>query len=569
MLRTFSIACLCAAALAGAAAAQSAPTLLMPGVTYDREVAFTLHGPVVVNVIEGPKPAGLYSLQPVLAKGTVQGRDRLTAIQRRLSSSATVAGVNGDVFSSSGPSGLFLENRVARTGPLGGRSSLGIDSAGNLSVDRVPFIGDWRGTGPRRALAGLNELPGENGTSLFTPGWGPTTPPSRDALEVVLAPFPAATPNADLTGAVVQILRGGNHAIPPGGAVLLARGNSAVRLAAEAPAGASVTARVILPSPLSAAVAGIGGGPLLVRNRKPVFRANEAFTASWLVPRLARTAVGQRADGRILLVAVDGGRAGYSSGMTNFELAQELARRGAVTAMALDAGASTTMAFEGNLLNRPSGGERAIADALILSYYGVQAPPPSDDVLSPNGDGVGERETLAYKLVRPSKVAAVLVGPQGQKITLGAGERGPGLYKLTWTGLGDDGKVLPEGRWSWQVAAVDSLGRSSTVERPFSLNITLKAMTVVPAVLRKGSSVRIGVDLVRPAKLTMRVESSSGTVLRTLLNRSADTGHVSLSWDGRLSGGRRAHAGAYIVRATATNQFGSVDLTQSVRAARR
>src|SRR5215210_4856292 len=372
MLRTFSIACLCAAALAGAPAAEPArTTLLMPGVTFDREVEFTLHGPVVVNVIEGPKPTGLYSLQPVLARGSVQGRDRLTAIERRLSPGATVAGVNGDVFSSSGPSGLFLDNHVARTGPSGSRSSLGIDAVGNLSVDRVPFIGDWRGTGPRRALAGLNELPGENGASLFTPAWGPTTPASRDALEVVLAPFPAATPNADLTGKVAQILHGGNHAIPAGAAVLLARGNSAVRLAAEAPLGASLTARVILPSPLSTAVAGIGGGPLLVRNRKPIFRANEAFTSSWLVPRLARTAVGQRADGRILLVAVDGDRPGYSSGMTNFELAQELARRGAVTAMALDAGASTTMAFEGNLLNRPSGGERAIADALILSYYGV------------------------------------------------------------------------------------------------------------------------------------------------------------------------------------------------------
>src|SRR5215208_1160398 len=140
MLRTFSIACLCAAALAGAAAAQSAPTLLMPGVTYDREVAFTLHGPVVVNVIEGPKPTGLYALQPVLARGTVQGRDRLSAIQRRLSTSSTVAGVNGDLFTAGGPTGLFLQDRVVQTGPFGSRSSLGIDSAGNLSIDRVPFI---------------------------------------------------------------------------------------------------------------------------------------------------------------------------------------------------------------------------------------------------------------------------------------------------------------------------------------------------------------------------------------------------------------------------------------------
>ena len=34
---------------------------------------------------------------------------------------------------------------------------------------------------------------------------------------------------------------------------------------------------MILPSPFSTAVAGIGGGPLLVKNGKPVFRANESF----------------------------------------------------------------------------------------------------------------------------------------------------------------------------------------------------------------------------------------------------------------------------------------------------
>ena len=44
-------------------------------------------------------------------------------------------------------------------------------------------------------------------------------------------------------------------------------------------------------------------------------------------------------------------------------------------------------------------------------YYGVYAPTP-DPFISPNGDGVAERQkALSYKVVRPSNVTATLVGP--------------------------------------------------------------------------------------------------------------------------------------------------------------
>src|SRR4029453_14766963 len=89
---------------------------------------------------------------------------------------------------------------------------------------------------------------------------------------------------------------------------------------------------------------------------------------------------------------------------------QHLLPRGAVPARALDSGTSTTMAFDGKLINRPSdpAGERGVADGLFVFYYGVQAPAPATDVLSPNGDGVDESQELSYKVVRPSTVTASL-----------------------------------------------------------------------------------------------------------------------------------------------------------------
>ena len=72
---------------------------LWPGVTFDSAVQFTPHGPVALNVLIGPRPGGTTTLAPALSNETLTGTETLTAMQRRLASSATTAGVNGDFFS--------------------------------------------------------------------------------------------------------------------------------------------------------------------------------------------------------------------------------------------------------------------------------------------------------------------------------------------------------------------------------------------------------------------------------------------------------------------------------------
>ena len=365
MFRLLAIAALVAGTLASVAAAQPRP--LMPGVTYEREVEFTRHGPVVLHVITAPRPTGAYALEPALSNNAVVARERLTAIQRRFSSTGRLAGVNGDFFRGDGtPHGIFLQNGLLHRSALGSRSSLGIDPQGRLHVARVEFFGAWTAAGPRRPLQRVNQAPASGGISLFTPAWGPTTPPSADTVEATLVPFGGATLNTPLTGRVVDLVQGGGRAIPPNGAVLVARGATAGRLAAEARVGTDVTVRLQLNPDWAGMRHAIGGGPVLVRDGRPVFRAGESFSALHLSTREARTAVAQRADGRILLVTADGGRLGYSTGMTNFELAQTLARLGAVTGYALAGGGAATMAADGRLLNRPTGGEQPISNALLV-----------------------------------------------------------------------------------------------------------------------------------------------------------------------------------------------------------
>lgn len=524
---------------------------LAPGVVYSRQVEFTAHGPVVIHVISAPKPTGLYALKPVLSNNAILGRERVTSMQKRVSGEATVAGVNGDLFSwtDGHPTGALIRGGILDSGPVDFRSSVGIDTDGVLHVERVRLAGTWQGSGQRRIL-GINEIPRANRTTLYTRAWGARTPVENGGAQAIIQPFPATKPNTPLTGVVTQYVTGGNQPIPPDGAVLVARGAQAGFLSAEAPVGANVTVLLTLTPPWANVLEAVGGGPIVVREGKPVYRSLEGFTTDQLAYRHPRTGVGQTADGRILLVAVDGRQPGYSTGLTNFELALTMMRLGCVTASALDAGGSTTMAFDGKLLNRPSdpGGERPVAEALTIFYYGVYAPALPARVLSPNADGVDDTQTFAYKLVRPSTVTATLTGPGGVVVPLDSGSRAPGSYKFSWTGEGQ-----PEGPWTFRTVADDDLGRHSIADRQFGLNNTLGFVTASASHRR----VTAAFKLVQPARVALRIETPGGGIVKTLATRSFPAGDGTISWRGR--------PGSYVFSATATNEVGAVELTAPFR----
>jgi exopolysaccharide biosynthesis protein len=456
--RVLIVAVACTAVAAPAASAQIRGQTLVPGVVYSRQVEVTSHGPVALNVVSAPRPTGLYSIRAALSQGAVPGRARLTDMEKEVSATATVVGINADYFKSrwGTPASLVVRGGVLAA-DANGRSAAGFDADGALHVDRVSLSATWKGMDQYRTM-GFNEPPGKPNTTLYTPAWGAKTPAEPDATEVVLAPFPPALPNRILSAPVVQVVQGGGQPIPVDGAVLVARGADAKTLTAQAPVGGTVSVRLVLTPAWSDVVEAVGGGPGLVRDGRPVFRANEPFPARQLFTRTARSAIAQTSDGHILLAAVDGGRRGYSTGMTNFELALALARLGAVKACALGTGPATTLAFDGKLLNRPSGrGETAIADALLIEYGGVYVPQ------LPASVATGKTVTLAYKVVRPSTVTATLTGPDGTTVTIDSAAHAAGTYSSDWT-------AASPGRWTFTVTAVDNLHRSTSAERTFTVS---------------------------------------------------------------------------------------------------
>jgi hypothetical protein len=445
-----------------------------------------------------------------------------------------------------------MQGGVLMHTPLSTRSSAGVDSAGALHVDRVKFFGTWRGTGQRRPLNGINELPKPGQVMLFTPAYGARTPTLAGAAELVLQPFPAAAPNTDLTAPVVAVGAGnGNTPIPPDGAVLMASGASiAAALKTEAPVGTPVTTRLILQPAWTGVTSAIGGGPVLVRNGKPVFRSLEDFTNDQVSRRDPRAGVGQLADGRVILVAVDGDQPGYSVGMTSFELGQAMAQLGAVTANAVASGDDVSVAFDGQLLNHPSAGEQPVKEALLVQYFGVYAAPPPLALV--NGDPDKSVQPLAYKIVRPSKVTAQLIGPDNVPRVLESGvQHDPGSYSFTYSTFD------AEGTWHWNVTATDDLGRISTVDRPFRYDTTLHGVSAPKTAV---GSATIRFTLSRPTSVRLRIETSGGVTVRDLPAVQLQPGARSLVWDGRLPHGTRAYGGAYVAHLFATSEVGTSEL---------
>lgn len=121
------------------------------------------------------------------------------------------------------------------------------------------------------------------------------------------------------------------------------------------------------------AVQTLSFGPALIENGSiSVDADDEVGRATASNPR---TAIGIKSDGSYLFVVSDG-RTDESEGLSLLELAQFMKEQGAVTAYNLDGGGSSTMVFNGTIINTPTGGgigngsgsERKVSDIVYIGY---------------------------------------------------------------------------------------------------------------------------------------------------------------------------------------------------------
>ena len=111
---------------------------------------------------------------------------------------------------------------------------------------------------------------------------------------------------------------------------------------------------------------GVGFGPVLVSNGMPVQSSNSGLNP--------RTAIGQRSDGAMLLLVIDG-RQATSLGVTYKDLSEIFLSYGAVNACNLDGGSSSLMWYEGEYINNCASllGIRPIPTTFLVLKQGAKA----------------------------------------------------------------------------------------------------------------------------------------------------------------------------------------------------
>lgn len=92
-----------------------------------------------------------------------------------------------------------------------------------------------------------------------------------------------------------------------------------------------------------------------------------------------RTAMGQRADGALIFVVIDGRQPTYSIGANLYDVQQILLKHGAVIAANLDGGSSSVLVKDNEILNKPSSqyGERYLPTAFLVFEHPEQVEIPN------------------------------------------------------------------------------------------------------------------------------------------------------------------------------------------------
>ena len=111
------------------------------------------------------------------------------------------------------------------------------------------------------------------------------------------------------------------------------------------------------------AVEGITFGPPLIVDGKKMITEGDG---GWGVG--PRTAIGQKKDGTVLFLVVDGRQPGYSLGATLRDVQDILYEQGCYIAANLDGGSSSTLFYNGSVVNKPADllGERMIPTTFIV-----------------------------------------------------------------------------------------------------------------------------------------------------------------------------------------------------------
>ncbi|WP_075600345.1 phosphodiester glycosidase family protein [Leptolyngbya sp. 'hensonii'] len=268
----------------------------------------------------------------------------LTTAQRQ----QAIAAINGGFFNRNTQLPLGVIRRDGRwvSGPILNRGAIGWTQTGAIWIGRFSLQETLTtADGKQFPVLTLNSGYVQAGISRYTLEWGTTyTPIVNDEILIGIQ-------NQQVIG-YAQGGPAGQTAfpIPPDGYLLTLRSNKS---AVDAFPIGSLVKLESRPEPEDVLRFPqiLGAGPLLIQNRQIVLDPKlEKFSDAFSRESAVRSAIGRTVSGELLLVAVQSQP--YQAGPTLTEMARMMEQLGAVDALNLDGGSSTSLYLGGWLLNR-------------------------------------------------------------------------------------------------------------------------------------------------------------------------------------------------------------------------
>jgi hypothetical protein len=287
------------------------------------------------------------SVQPIVGQGEgLVGILPLTTIARN---HRAIAAINAGFFNRNNQSPLGAIRVQGRwiSSPILNRGAIAWDGAGRIKIDRL----SWQetlttSTREQFTVSFLNSAYLEPGIARYTPEWGTTytTLTDRETLITVENDRITAQYKANLAGQDTV-------PIPQNGYLLTLRKDD--RTAASLGKGTTVKiARSTIPPDFDRYPNIIGAGPFLLQNKQIVLNPDaEKFSQPFQQQTASRSAISTTVSDKLILVAVHNRVGGRGATLTEF--AQILQQIGAVNALNLDGGSSTSLYLGGNLIDRP------------------------------------------------------------------------------------------------------------------------------------------------------------------------------------------------------------------------
>jgi hypothetical protein len=275
----------------------------------------------------------------------MQGITRLTETGK--ANDVSIA-INGGFFNRDTklPLGAIKREGEWYSSPILNRGAIAWDNQGQIIMDRLRYQETLRAeTGQTFSLQALNSGYVQSGIARYTPAWGVTYTPLTDQETVVV-----------VENSQVRRLVTGNFGqqqripIPSNGYVLTIRKQP--ELASAFKIGTTLALEgQNFPSYFERYPNLLAAGPLLIKNGQVVLDAEgENFSSAFIKQKAHRSAIALTRQGKILLVAIGDGIG--RKGPTLAEETALLKRLGAVEALNLDGGSSTSLYLGGELINR-------------------------------------------------------------------------------------------------------------------------------------------------------------------------------------------------------------------------